>query len=153
MATYRYYLAYGSNLSLSQMAQRCPDAIPVGRAVLHNYQLLFKGSKSGNYLTVEPCDGYKVPILVWRISARDERNLDRYEGCPTFYYKKSLSVEMKPLDDGRRISTICGIIYIMHEDRKCGLPTNTYLRVCEEGYKRFGFDTNCLYNAVVASSR
>lgn len=50
----KYYLAYGSNLSVAQMAQRCPDAVYVGTAVLTDYQLLFKGSQSGNYLTVEP---------------------------------------------------------------------------------------------------
>lgn len=30
----KYYLAYGSNLSVAQMAQRCPDAVYVGTAVL-----------------------------------------------------------------------------------------------------------------------
>ena len=50
----KYYLAYGSNLSMAQMAQRCPDAVYVGTAELKDYQLLFKGSQSGSYLTVEP---------------------------------------------------------------------------------------------------
>ena len=51
----KLYLAYGSNLSLEQMAYRCPHAYPVGTATLPDYQLLFKGSKTGSYLTVEPC--------------------------------------------------------------------------------------------------
>ena len=41
----KYYLAYGSNLSVAQMAQRCPDAVYVGTAVLTDYRLLFKGSQ------------------------------------------------------------------------------------------------------------
>ena len=50
----RYYLAYGSNLNLQQMALRCPMAKPVGTAVIRDYELLFKGSKTGAYLTIEP---------------------------------------------------------------------------------------------------
>ena len=59
----KYYLAYGSNLSVAQMAQRCPDAVYVGTAEIENYQLLFKGSQSGSYLTIEPKVGSKVPVL------------------------------------------------------------------------------------------
>ena len=91
----KYYLAYGSNLSMAQMAQRCPDAIYVGTAELKDYQLLFKGSQSGSYLTVEPKKGSTVPVLVWRISERDEHYLDCYEGYPSFYYKKTMEVEVK----------------------------------------------------------
>ena len=86
--------AYGSNLSMAQMAQRCPDAIYVGTAEIKDYQLLFKGSQSGSYLTVEPKKGSTVPVLVWRISERDEHYLDRYEGYPSFYYKKTMEVEV-----------------------------------------------------------
>ena len=64
----QYYLAYGSNLSMAQMATRCPDAIYVGIAEIEDYQLLFKGSQTGSYLTVEQKKGRKVPVLVWRIS-------------------------------------------------------------------------------------
>ena len=91
----KYYLAYGSNLSMAQMAQRCPDAVYVGTAELKDYQLLFKGSQSGSYLTVEPKKGSMVPVLVWRISERDEHYLDRYEGYPSFYYKKTMEVEVQ----------------------------------------------------------
>ena len=48
----KYYLAYGSNLSVRQMLHRCPDAVYVGTAEIPDYQLLFKGSKTGNYLTI-----------------------------------------------------------------------------------------------------
>ena len=50
----KYYLAYGSNLNLRQMALRCHTAKPVGTAVIKDYELLFKGSKTGAYLTIEP---------------------------------------------------------------------------------------------------
>ena len=113
----KYYLAYGSNLSMAQMAQRCPDAVYVGTAELKDYQLLFKGSQSGSYLTVEPKKGSTVPVLVWRISERDEHYLDRYEGCPSFYYKKMIRVEIQPFIGEKVNGGTEAIIYIMHEDR------------------------------------
>lgn len=59
-----YYLAYGSNLNIRQMALRCPTAKPVGTAVIKDYELLFKGSKTGAYLTIEPKVGAEVPVAV-----------------------------------------------------------------------------------------
>ena len=40
----KYYLAYGSNLNLEHMAQRCPSAKPIGVTTLENYRLVYKGS-------------------------------------------------------------------------------------------------------------
>ena len=51
MGKKRYYLAYGSNLNMEQMHYRCPGAVPLGTAELEGYRLLFKGSKTGAYLT------------------------------------------------------------------------------------------------------
>ena len=36
----RFYLAYGSNLSLERMKSRCPDAVVLGTAVIPGYRLL-----------------------------------------------------------------------------------------------------------------
>ncbi|MGZ7238567.1 gamma-glutamylcyclotransferase family protein, partial [Streptococcus pyogenes] len=67
----RYYIAYGSNLNIRQMRMRCPSARIIGTAVLENYELLFKGSKTGAYLTVEKKDGKSVPVGVWEVSPED----------------------------------------------------------------------------------
>ena len=83
----RYYIAYGSNLNLRQMKMRCPTAKVMGTAVIKDYELLFKGSLTGAYLTIEPKKGSEVPVAVWTVTETDEEALDRYEGCPVFYYK------------------------------------------------------------------
>lgn len=75
----KYYIAYGSNLSVEQMAQRCPDARIVGQAVLEDWELAFHGCA-----TILPNKGKNTPVLVWEISAGDEKNLDIYEGYPSF---------------------------------------------------------------------
>ena len=134
---YKLYLAYGSNLSLEQMAWRCPHAYPVAAATLKGHRLLYKGSQSGSYLTVEPSEGDTVPLVVWHIDADDEAMLDRYEGCPNFYYKKDMEVELDSLLDGSPMGTGTGIIYIMHEERPLGRPSLDYVRICLEGYERF----------------
>ena len=109
----RFYIAYGSNMSEVQMAQRCPDAALIGTGRVDGYELLFKGSLTGCYATIEKKDDAFVPVVIWCISRADERRLDVYEGFPKFYYKKTIPVET---DKG----TIHGLVYIMHEERKFG---------------------------------
>ena len=49
----RYYIAYGSNLNIAQMRVRCPQARIIGTSEIKDYELLFKGSQTGSYLTIE----------------------------------------------------------------------------------------------------
>ena len=113
----KYYLAYGSNLNIRQMAYRCPTAIPVGIAVIKNYRLKFKGSKTGSYLTIEKAKGYEVPVAVWKVEDDDELHLDCYEGYPTFYYKKEIEIDFISIK--RKLPHHAkAFVYIMHEDRK-----------------------------------
>ena len=148
----KLYLAYGSNLNISQMQYRCPDARVAGTAVLSGWRLMFKGSLTGNYLTIEQDEGSAVSVGVWEVSAQDERNLDRYEGFPHLYYKKELSVMMREKESGM-IRPVKAFVYIMHEDRKLGCPAESYMERCREGYEAFGFDTAVLDEAYEFSCR
>ena len=142
----RYYLAYGSNLNLAQMRWRCPDARVLGTAFIDDYELLFKGSKTGSYLTIEKKEGCRVPVAVWEVSAEDEKCLDRYEGFPTFYYKKELPITFTGIRSGKTRRRDC-FVYVMHEERELGAPTRGYVQTCLEGYQDFGFDANYLKEA------
>ena len=142
----RYYLAYGSNLNIAQMQFRCPDAVVVGTAVIPDYELLFKGSLTGAYLTIEPKQGAQVPVGVWEVSLADEFRLDRYEGFPNFYYKKDIRLPVADIRTGKT-KLHDGFVYVMHEDRKLGIPTDMYVRTCIEGYRDFGFDPAFLFDA------
>ena len=142
----KYYLAYGSNLNIAQMQFRCPDATVVGTAMIPDYEFLFKGSLTGAYLTIEPKQGAHVPVGVWEVSLADELKLDRYEGFPSFYYKKEMRIPVKDIRTGK--TRQCdAFVYVMHEDRKLGVPTSFYMRTCLEGYKDFGFDSDFLLAA------
>ena len=43
----KLYIAYGSNLNLPQMANRCPTAEVVGTSEVKGYELLFKAACMG----------------------------------------------------------------------------------------------------------
>lgn len=148
----RYYIAYGSNLHIWQMQMRCPHAKVLGTAKLQGWELLFKGSKTGSYLTIEKSDTETVPVVIWEVTDSDEAALDRYEGYPIFYHKKEIRLQCKELTSGRH-RTVTGFAYIMDESRPLGIPTDYYLRVCRAGYEHFGFDPAILMQAVQRSTR
>ena len=147
----KYYLAYGSNLNLRQMALRCPTAKAVGTAVIKDYELLFKGSKTGAYLTIEPKVGAEVPVAVWSVEPADEQRLDMYEGYPTFYYKAELDLPVRYFSGKTVVRK--AFVYIMREDRPLGLPGGSYVQTCLEGYRNFGFDESILLAALDNSRR
>ena len=64
----KLYLAYGSNLNLKQMANRCPTAKVVGASQINDHRLLFRGAHAGAVATIEPFKGGNVPVLVWEIT-------------------------------------------------------------------------------------
>ena len=53
------YGAYGSNLNLSQMKVRCPNAEPFIRCYINNWRLVFKGVAD-----IEKAPGYKLTLEV-----------------------------------------------------------------------------------------
>ena len=150
----KIYIAYGSNMSLEQMHWRCPEAEPIGKGIIKDYRLMFKGSKTGSYATIEKAGGFTVPIVLWAVSENDELLLDRYEGFPTFYYKQTLAFEFFDAQghSGRRRKSE-GMAYSMDEKRRLGTPTAKYYEVLAEGYRRFDFDECILQKALEYSQK
>ena len=148
----RYYIAYGSNLNIPQMRMRCPQEEIIGTSEIKDYELLFKGSQTGSYLTVEKKKGGSVPVAVWATTDADEASLDRYEGFQTFYYKAEMELPVKDISTGKIQNRKC-YVYIMHEDRQLGSPSKFYVRTCLDGYRDFGFDEKILMKAIKNSRR
>jgi len=130
----KYYIAYGSNMNLEQMALRCPTAKVVGTAELKGWRLRFN-----NVATIEQESGGRTPVVVWTIEDADERALDRYEGYPTLYYKKTLTVDLNG-------EPVTAMVYIMTggDERE---PGGYYYRVIEDGYRSAGLNTRPLIAA------
>ncbi|GJC77468.1 gamma-glutamylcyclotransferase [Colletotrichum liriopes] len=100
----RLYFAYGSNLWLQQMANRCPSSFYVGRAVLsdHYWQINERG-----FANVIPRSGSNVHGLVYRVNADDEASLDRCEGTRSGAYSKTYkSVILHLALEGSRLPTL-----------------------------------------------
>lgn len=138
----RYYIAYGSNLSVEQMAHRCPDAKVAGCGILYGWQLMFNGCA-----TIQRNPEKNTPVLIWEISERDEKRLDIYEGYPRYYFKQELEVETFPLDGGAPVN-LTAMVYIMSEGFDRGDPTPFYYSILENGYKAFHFPMHVLRQAL-----
>ena len=139
----KLYIAYGSNLNKEQMKYRCPRAIPVCTGMLNNWQLIYRGSKTGSYASIRYKKGHKVPVAIWNITESDEKNLDIYEGYPHFYIKKNIVVIRK---DGTKIKAMA---YIMRTDATVGRPSKFYIRTILLGYKDFGLDMKYLEESII----
>ncbi len=92
----KYYLAYGPNLNLVQMRQRCPNARVVGVYIFircapglpwFQERLLFDHGFSAAW-----CPSM-VGCGVYEISDKDEQALDVYAGVPYFYQKQTMQVQ------------------------------------------------------------
>ncbi len=140
----RIYLAYGSNLNLEQMGERCPDAAVIGTTTLRDYQLLFRGNRHSGVATIERKRGSSVPVLLWQITEKCERALDRYEGHPHLYRKKKLMVNL----DG---DELVAMAYIMNEGPPLAMPCAYYYSTILDGYHDCGFDEKVLKQAVMQS--
>ncbi|AHM57256.1 hypothetical protein EAL2_c19750 [Peptoclostridium acidaminophilum DSM 3953] len=140
------YIAYGSNLNIEQMAQRCPSAKIVGESTIEDYQLLFRGGSGRAVATIEKQEGGKVPVLIWQLEESDEEILDRYEGYPFFYRKEWMDVFVNE-------ERMKAMVYIMNGGRVLGAPSQLYYDTILQGYMSAGFAKSILEDALRVSSR
>lgn len=142
-----YYLAYGSNLNLKLLLERCPSAKIIGTTQLQDFALVFKGDGEGlGYLTIEEETGSVVPVGIYEISQEDINALDIYEGYPYLYDKRKVKVKLQNQE-------ITGSVYIMDPVMKYHLPSVSYFITCIKGYQYFDFDYIYLRNAFRRTER
>ena len=132
----QYYIAYGSNMNLEQMERRCPTAKVVGKAVLKDYEVVFRGGVTG-VATIERKIGSEVPVLVWDIQPSDEKSLDAYEGYPHLYRKEYIRANVGG-------ETVYLMAYVMNGGRTLAPPSTYYYEVIKQGYKSAGIDVSIL---------
>jgi hypothetical protein len=91
----QYYFAFGSNMSLTQMAERCPGSTFIGKATLRGYRWQINQRHVANIVRVTE-DFSSVPAgqadvvegLVFSITDKDRRTLDRKEGIKLGVYER-----------------------------------------------------------------
>lgn len=140
----RFYLAYGSNCNLTQMEYRCPKATVVGPVTLHNYRLTFNGrGRYGGVANIRRRNGAEVKGLLWEITPECEKSLDRYEGYPHLYEKKTVTVET---EDGQKIKAM---VYVMTKGHEApAMPTGGYFWGIVEGFQQNGMDPQPVKDAL-----
>lgn len=131
----RYAIAYGRNLDLKRMAEKCPHCVLAGKAMLKDWQISFK-----RYITLEKCIGATVPVGVWKIDDKAEAELDVIEGWPTLYRKEYVEFEF----NGKKQSALVYLINDTHPK----YPDKKYLERLLIGYKDFNFDRKYIDSAI-----
>ena len=113
------YFAYGSNMNIAQMNQRCPTNLDkVGSARLDDYEF---GFDSRGYANIRSKQGEYVWGFVWKIDELCVSSLDRYEGYPNVYNRKNVVVIDK---NGKNLNAF---VYIQSDDEFGGIPQKDYL--------------------------
>lgn len=78
-----FYFAYGSNMSLGQMRERCPDCDRIGIGHLPGHRLVFPRFSQNRQCGVaglQPHVDQAVWGVIYRLSPADRDRLDRFEG-------------------------------------------------------------------------
>jgi hypothetical protein len=79
------YFAYGSNMDVAAMAQRCPRSKPLGPARLARHRFFIMDSGWASVMADPRRDVHGV---LWDLSLADVRVLDNYEDIRSGLYKK-----------------------------------------------------------------
>lgn len=125
--------AYGSNLNVSQMKNRCPKAKFKGPLTVNDAALVFRGVAD---VTVR--EGSFVPGGLWSITRECEAALDRYEGVSSgLYLKRYFHLR-------RNKQVVDVLFYQMRANRGVMPPSEAYLRTIARGYQDFGLDLDIL---------
>ena len=92
ISTMRYYFGYGSNMSIKQMTERCPNSHYVDKAELKDWQFIYN---TDHVATITENQTSLVWGAVFEISENDEQALDHFEGVAQGKYKK-VELEIAP---------------------------------------------------------
>ncbi|MCX7705525.1 MAG: gamma-glutamylcyclotransferase [bacterium] len=123
------YFAYGSNLNKKQMKKRCKNAKFLKRTYLVNYEFVYVGYSSSSSYAVATITAKKDSTVWGALYEIDEdclKNLDIYEGYPTFYNRKIVKVYD---DSGNNYDAWVYIKDITEKKR----PSENYKKIVLEG--------------------
>ena len=112
------YFAYGANMDLAGMAERCPLSRPLGRGRLPRHRILVMAE---GFASIAPDPRENVHGVLWDLALRDVRALDQFEDVSRGLYKKvQLPVLREPFGSAR------ALVYVGHWTRP-GAPAPEYL--------------------------
>ncbi len=126
------YFAFGSNLNQKQMKKRCNDSKYIGCYSLKNYKLVFRNYYlGGGVADIQKDKNSTVLGAIYKISKKDEKELDVYEDYPKTYIKKYFKLL------GKKV-----MFYYMPKKTMHVPPSKRYLNLIIQGYKDCGYKNN-----------
>ena len=126
------YFAFGSNLNQKQMKRRCKDSKYIGCYSLKNYKLVFRNYfLGGGVADIQKDKNSTVLGAIYKISKKDEKELDVYEDYPKTYIKKYFKIL------GKKV-----MFYYMPKKTTHVPPSKRYLNLIIQGYKDCGYKNN-----------
>ncbi|MER9291500.1 gamma-glutamylcyclotransferase [Mesorhizobium sp. M0510] len=141
------YFAYGSNMDLEQMRERCPDAEVVGMCFLQEHDLCFprlSRNRNCGVSSIEPRAGYNTWGVVYKLSPSDIIRLDKSEGFradrhadENAYNRVEVTVTLN--DAPTKVQT-----YIATRQDGVSLPNAAYLKHIREGARYHGLPPDYL---------
>ena len=134
------YFAYGMNTNRSEMAQRCPGALSLGHA-----RLVDRIFRFATHADVVKCRDSYVDGVLWTIDDFHLNALDRLEGYPYYYNRRSLRV-------AHNDRIVMAETYFMQPGNLDSLPSQGYFDMVVEGYNQHNIPLDQVYNSVYESS-
>jgi len=126
-----FYFAYGSNLDLSQMQLRCPDAQFVSTARLDGYKICFPRKsfvRDCAVISIEPEAGEQVWGALYELDPAELKRLDEREGYDpkrdaAQNQRNRVTVRVEASDE----RTIVAEAYVAVATENPGLPSPHYI--------------------------
>lgn len=119
------YFAYGSNMDERQMRSRVPGASKVDVGFLPGHEFIFSGYSrtwNGSVANVRRKRGSVVPGVVYDLPPGGLSKLDRFEGYPASYQRKSARITLR---SGGEVSVV---LYYKRKTSADAPPNPVYVR-------------------------
>lgn len=120
-----FYFAYGSNMNLARMTERCgkDNFVDLGKAQLPGYSFYFYGRGHAN---IRPMASQTIEGVLFQIQDSCLKSLDQVEGYPNTYQRQAVKVNWKE-------TNVLAQAYIVEKDQTVGTPTAEYYQIVLSG--------------------
>jgi hypothetical protein len=124
------YFAYGSNMNHEQMKKRCPGSNFIGLAKLNGYKFVYDGiSQTRGGAVANMVESPEDIVWGGIFDVPNIDCLDRFEGAPKIYQRKSVNVQ----DESGKVYN--DILVYLRNGEKIGEPSKEYRELVITGAK------------------
>lgn len=125
-----FYFAYGSNMNLDRMNDRCgqDNFTDLGQGILAGYDFYFY---QRGYANIKEKASQEVEGVLFKINSQCLRDLDQVEGYPNIYQRRVVKVSFDQ-------KMILAQVYLVENDQSTAKPSDEYYQVVLSGAESHG---------------